>query len=97
MFWLRQSHTKCPNLLEKPLSDAAVDVSCHVPLDDTQPCGCMLMLRASPGQRYGKGKTKAFTQAVIQVCLDCSLVESAKTISPGKLRGSEPRVLGPGE
>jgi len=99
VFWLQpqELHTKCPDLLEEPLSDAALDVSHHVPLDNTQPHGCTLMLRASPGQCYGKGKRKAFRQAMIQICLDCSLVESAKTVCPGKPRGSEQRVLMPAE
>lgn len=51
MFWLQlqESHTKCPDLLEEPLSDAAFDVFQQVPLDNTEPCRCTLMLRASPG------------------------------------------------
>lgn len=39
--------TECPDLVEETLSDAALDVSYHV--HNTQPCGCTLMLRASPG------------------------------------------------
>lgn len=46
---LQELHTKCPDLLEEPLGDAALDVSHHVPQDNAQPSGCTLMLRASPG------------------------------------------------
>lgn len=84
--------------LRSPPSDAALDVSHHVPLESTQRSGCTLTLRASPGQCYGKGKTKAFWQAVIQVCLGCSLVEGAKAVCvcPGKPRGSEQWMNRPG-